>query len=62
MKQVLDVAPLNHLSKTVSRFEGELYKQTRLFGFKLRYVVLDKGVLSIFNTRCVLKSKNYTFF
>lgn len=50
MRLVLSLTPLNDLRKTVSRFEGVLYKKTRLFGFKPKYVVLDRGVLSIFNS------------
>lgn len=50
MKQVLNLTPLSDLCKTVTRFEGELFKKTRVFGFKPKYVVLDRGVLSIFNT------------
>lgn len=51
IKQVLSLPPLSDLRKTVARFEGVLYKKTRLLGFKLKYVVLDKGVLSVFSTR-----------
>ena len=49
--QVLNLQPLSDLRKTVTRFEGVLIKKTRLFGFKPKYVVLDKGVLTVFSTR-----------
>lgn len=53
IKQVLSLPPLSDLRKTVTRFEGVLYKKTRLLGFKSKYVVLDNGVLSVFSSRSV---------
>lgn len=50
MKQVLSLTPLSDLCKTVTRFEGQLHKKTRVFGYKPKYVVLDRGVLTIFST------------
>lgn len=38
-------------SKTVSRFEGELYKKGRFFGWKLVWAVLERGVFSFFANR-----------
>lgn len=51
MKQVLDVRPIKDLLKTVERYEGPLLKKSRLMGWKPFWVVIDKGVLSLFKTR-----------
>lgn len=38
-------------NRTVSRFEGELFKKGRFFGWKLIWVVLERGVFMFFANR-----------
>ncbi|XP_006818987.1 oxysterol-binding protein-related protein 1-like [Saccoglossus kowalevskii] len=51
MRQLLDVKPIKAIQKDVVRFEGDLLKRSRLFGWRQYWVVLDKGVLSFFYKR-----------
>ncbi|KAK7091857.1 hypothetical protein V1264_009484 [Littorina saxatilis] len=51
MKQVLGVQPIKTLKLHPQRFEGPLAKKSRFTGFKNVWVVLERGVLSYFQTR-----------
>ncbi|XP_015913961.1 oxysterol-binding protein-related protein 1 [Parasteatoda tepidariorum] len=51
MKQILGVQPVKHFQKTASRFEGLLLRKSRFLGWKDVYTVLEKGVMSFFNSR-----------
>ncbi|KAL1123279.1 hypothetical protein AAG570_002365 [Ranatra chinensis] len=51
MKQVLCVKPVRQLQKTVARFEGQLLKRSRFLGWKPVWAVLERGVLTYFNSR-----------
>lgn len=51
MKQILNVQPVKHFQKTASRFEGLLLRKSRFLGWKEVWTVLDKGVMSFFNSR-----------
>ncbi|XP_044741981.1 oxysterol-binding protein-related protein 1-like [Chrysoperla carnea] len=51
MQQVLSVKPIQQLQKMATRFEGQLLKLSRFLGWKLVWVVLERGVLTYFNNR-----------
>ncbi|RZF34644.1 hypothetical protein LSTR_LSTR012726 [Laodelphax striatellus] len=51
MEQVLAVQPVRHLQKTATRFEGQLLKRSRFLGWKPVWTVLERGVLTYFNSR-----------
>ncbi|XP_057309059.1 oxysterol-binding protein-related protein 1-like [Hydractinia symbiolongicarpus] len=51
MRQLLDVQPLQAVQKTVQRFEGYVVKKSRFLGWKKHWVVLERGILSAFQTR-----------
>ncbi|XP_014252702.1 oxysterol-binding protein-related protein 1 isoform X2 [Cimex lectularius] len=51
MSQVLCVRPVRLLQMTVTRFEGQLLKRSRFLGWKPTWTVLERGVLTYFNSR-----------
>jgi len=51
MRQLLDVQPLQAVQKTVQRFEGYVMKKSRFLGWKKHWIVLERGILSAFNSR-----------
>ncbi|XP_069689712.1 oxysterol-binding protein-related protein 1 isoform X2 [Periplaneta americana] len=51
MQQVLCVRPVRQLQKSATRFEGQLLKRSRFLGWKPIWAVLERGVLTYFNSR-----------
>ncbi|XP_049776943.1 oxysterol-binding protein-related protein 1-like [Schistocerca cancellata] len=51
MQQVLCVRPVRQLQKSAARFEGQLLKRSRFLGWKPMWAVLERGVLTYFNSR-----------
>ncbi|XP_045625441.1 oxysterol-binding protein-related protein 1 [Procambarus clarkii] len=51
MQQVLKVQPVRSFHHSVSRFEGPLLRQMRILGWRMVWGVLDRGVLTFFNSR-----------
>ncbi|XP_055955417.1 oxysterol-binding protein-related protein 1 isoform X2 [Patella vulgata] len=51
MKQLLDVQPIKSLKRIPQRCEGQIFKKSKLFGYRMFYAVLEKGVLSYFQNR-----------
>ncbi|XP_013420091.1 oxysterol-binding protein-related protein 1 [Lingula anatina] len=51
MRQILDVQPVRDILRGVQRFEGALLKRSRLRGWKSMWAVLERGVLTYFNSR-----------
>ncbi|KAL0268447.1 UNVERIFIED_CONTAM: hypothetical protein PYX00_010395 [Menopon gallinae] len=51
MQQVLNVKPVKVLQKSADRFEGQLLKRSRFLGWKPVWAVLERGVLTYFNSR-----------
>lgn len=52
MRLLLDVKSISHVKKNnIHRHEGTLFKKVRLLGWKQVWVLLERGVVSIFSTR-----------
>ncbi|ELU10803.1 hypothetical protein CAPTEDRAFT_156226 [Capitella teleta] len=51
MKQILDVKPIKELRKLAPRFEGPLLRRSKILGWRPVWVVLERGVLSVFINR-----------
>ncbi|KAK8385451.1 hypothetical protein O3P69_016342 [Scylla paramamosain] len=51
MQQVLKVQPVRSFHHSVTRFEGPLLRQMRILGWRMVWGVLDRGVLTFFNSR-----------
>nr|XP_053654669.1 oxysterol-binding protein-related protein 1-like [Cherax quadricarinatus]XP_053654670.1 oxysterol-binding protein-related protein 1-like [Cherax quadricarinatus]XP_053654671.1 oxysterol-binding protein-related protein 1-like [Cherax quadricarinatus] len=51
MQQVLKVQPVRSFHHSVSRFEGPLLRQMRILGWRMVWGVLERGVLTFFNSR-----------
>ncbi|RXG70226.1 Tankyrase-1 [Armadillidium vulgare] len=51
MEQVLAVPPVKSFSRNVSRFEGPLLRKMRIVGWRMVWCVLERGVLTFFNSR-----------
>ncbi|XP_055935994.1 oxysterol-binding protein-related protein 1-like [Argiope bruennichi] len=50
-KQILKVQPVKSFQKTAARFEGLLLRKSRFLGWKETWTILEKGVMSFFNSR-----------
>ncbi|KAF6207665.1 hypothetical protein GE061_016112 [Apolygus lucorum] len=51
MSQVLCVRPVRQVQRTVTRFESMLLKRSRFLGWKPTWAVLERGVLTYFQSR-----------
>ncbi|KAK6630330.1 hypothetical protein RUM44_004997 [Polyplax serrata] len=51
MQQVLNVKPVKMLQMNADRFEGQLLKRSRFLGWKPVWAILERGVLTYFNSR-----------
>lgn len=51
MQQVLKVQPVRSFHHSVTRFEGPLLRQMRILGWRMVWGVLERGVLTFFNSR-----------
>ncbi|MPC34134.1 Oxysterol-binding protein-related protein 1 [Portunus trituberculatus] len=51
MQQVLKVQPVRSFQHSVTRFEGPLLRQMRILGWRMVWGVLERGVLTFFNSR-----------
>ncbi|XP_064096218.1 oxysterol-binding protein-related protein 1-like isoform X2 [Macrobrachium nipponense] len=51
MQQVLEVQPVRSFHRSASRFEGPLLRKTRIIGWRMIWGVLERGVLTFFNSR-----------
>lgn len=52
LRLLLNVRSIGHVEKsTIHRHEGTLYRKVRLLGWKSVWVLLERGVLSMFSTR-----------
>ncbi|KAK7058765.1 Oxysterol-binding protein-related protein 1, partial [Halocaridina rubra] len=51
MQQVLEVQPVRSFHRSVTRFEGPLLRKMRIIGWRMIWGVLERGVLTFFNSR-----------
>nr|XP_027220994.1 oxysterol-binding protein-related protein 1-like [Penaeus vannamei] len=51
MQQILEVQPVRSFHRNVSRFEGPLLRRMRIIGWRMVWGVLERGVLTFFNSR-----------